>query len=132
MSKVKLSSLKVDLSAEREGDWVRSSIDGVEFKVRGLQHPAYQIEQRKWLRQLAQQNRQNADVSPDEIYKVTTKMLMTHILIDWRGMDVPCSEDLKREVAEDPSYRDVVRAIEECAAKVGQSQIEMVEDDTKN
>lgn len=129
---IKLSSTKADLRREEKGDWIDfDEWPGVAFNVSSLHLPAYQTARDLLFKRLA------------KIYKGVTipqtvlsaelgKIYAKHILHDWRGFDKPYSEDLAIEMLSDPEYRNVVAAIEHCAGKVSDLDIQFVEEEVKN
>jgi hypothetical protein len=128
---IKLSSLSADLKKEREGDWVDSNRNpGVAYRVRSLASPAYLKARTKLLRTMSM-NEGDAAYDPDAVYDSSTKLILDHILLDWRGFDVPYSAEAAKELL-DPGYRMVVSDIEDCAARVGKKSVEYAEVETKN
>jgi hypothetical protein len=129
---IKLSGLKVDLSNEEQGEWKPSAdLPGVEFLVSSLQTPAYQIARdlliQKWTRKFHRQP-VPADVRHDELGKLIAK----HILHGWRGFDEDYSPETAEAMLRDRSYRALLSAVENCAAEVGDADIEYIEDAAKN
>lgn len=131
---IKLKSLAVDLKKESDGDWVPFlPWKDVKFHVRSTSYPQFKTAQERLLRYLAKK-RQNSgqDVPADEISARLGKIFADHILLGWEGLDEPYNEAVAEQVLTDPAYRDVLRAVEECAARVGQADIEFVESEAKN
>lgn len=129
---VKLSSLKADLNRENKGDWIEyEEWPGVAFNVSSLHLPAYQTARDLMFKRFGR------------IYKGTTvpqtvfsaelgKLYAKHILHDWRGFDEAYTAEVALEMLSDPEYRSLVAAVEYCAGKVAELEVEFVEDETKN
>ena len=129
---VKLASLKADLAREEKGDWIEfPDWPGVEFNVSSLHLPAYQTARDILFKRLARQYKKTAipsSVMTTEIGKLYAK----HILHGWRGLDVAFSADKALEILSDPEYRNVVAAVEFCAGRVSETDIEFIEDEVGN
>lgn len=116
--KIQLSSLRVDLSREKNGDWVPYPLwKGVRFNVSALTLPVYETARVLMFKRLRQ-------VYPDgpiprEVLSVELgKLYHEHILHGWEGLDVEYSRETAKEVLSDPTYREVVQAVEFCATKL--------------
>lgn len=139
MSVVKLASLKADLKREAEGDWVAfPDWPGVEFNVSSLHLPAYQAARDDLLMRVARQASQ-AKPKPGEAASAKLdmkvelgKLYAEHLLHGWRGLDVDYSPERARDVLGDPEYRNVVAAVEWCAGKISEVNVEFVEAEAKN
>ncbi len=128
---LKLSSLKADTRRETEGDWIESpDLPGVEFKVSSLLLETYQVERDNLIRKLSKQY--NNKVPQSVVVPEIGKLYAKHILHDWRGLDVSYSRAKAEEVLGDYEYRAVVAAVEWCAAKISETNIEFDEDEIKN
>lgn len=129
---IKLSSLKADLQREADGDWVEyPDLPGVSFCVRSLQHPAYKIQRDILLQKLARKYK-GKPVPTEESSREFGRLYATHILLGWRGFDIDYSTEVAMETLTDPAFRDVVAAVEWCAARVGETTVEFVEEMAKN
>jgi hypothetical protein len=129
---IKLASLKADLVREKTGDWIEYPIwPGVEFNVSSLNLPAYTIDRDLMYQRLARTYKKKP-VPPDVQTGEVAKLFLKHILHDWRGLDVPYSPEKAAEVLLDPAYREIVVAVESCAARVSEIDIEFIEDAEKN
>ena len=130
--RVRLSSLRADSALERNGDWVDAmSIPGVAFNVRSINFPRYTVARDLLLQRLRRQSG-GKPIAQDTLYTELGRLYAEHILLDWRGFDVPYSRETAMQTLTDPEYRDVVMAVETAAGQVGQSQIEFCEDAAKN
>lgn len=129
---VKLSSLKADFEREAKGDWIDyPDWPGVAFKVSSLHLPAYQTARDIAYKRL---NKAYSGVTvPQTVMSAEMgKLYAKHILHDWRGLDESFSPERALEILTDPEYRNVVAAVEYCAAKVSEVAVEFVEDEAKN
>lgn len=129
---IKLASLKADLTREEKGDWIEyPDWPGVEFNVSSLHLPAYATARELLFQRLARQYKKKP--APTAVISVEIgKLYANHILHGWRGLDVPYSREVASEILADPEYRNVVGAIEYCAGKVSEADIEFVEEEVKN
>lgn len=127
---VKLSSLKADREKEREGDWIPSDIPGVSFFLRSTNCAAYKIARNAIFAKL--ERKHGAEI-PDEVRaKALGELAVKHLLIDWKGLDVPFSAEAAEEVLTDEGYRDFRGSVYLAAMKVGQGEVEFVEEAVKN
>jgi hypothetical protein len=129
---VKLSSLRADLAREEKGDWIEfPDWPGVEFNVSSLHLPIYQTARDLLFKRLAKIYKKAAvptSIMTTELGKLYAK----HVLHGWRGLDVEYSPERATEILADPEYRNVVAAVEYCAGKVSEIDVEFAEDETKN
>lgn len=129
---IKLSSLKVDLERETNGDWMPSTeFPGVEFLVSSLHLPAYQIalqlQEQKWAREY-----KSKPVPPEVRTVGVGRLLHKHILHNWRGIDVPYSKDAAEEMMCSPEGRNFIASVQTAAAMVSLTDQEFVEDEVGN
>ncbi|RUM06816.1 hypothetical protein [Rhizobium chutanense] len=139
MSVVKLSSLRADLKREAEGDWIAfPDWPGVEFHVSSLHLPEYQAARDDLLTRIARQAKAPAPKAGEEPPKKLDmkvelgKLYAKHLLHDWRGLDVPYSPETAMEIMSDPEYRNVVAAVEWCAGRMSEIDIQFAEGEVKN
>lgn len=129
---IKLASLKADLAREEKGDWIEyPTWPGVEFNVSSLNLPAYTVD-RDLMFQRLQRTYKRKPVPREVTTAELAKLYLKHILHDWRGLDVPYSPEKAGEVMLDPEYREVVAAVEWCASRIAETDIEFVEEAEKN
>lgn len=130
--KTKLSSLKANLTREREGDWEDSlKFPGVRYRVRALTYPAYRLARATLGKKLFKEYR-GRDVPDDVMATEVGKLFAEHILLEWDGLDVPYSQDVALETLSEPEYREVVSDIEWAANSLATVEAETVEDAAKN
>ncbi len=129
---IKLSSAKVDLTKEDQGEWMPAAdLPGVEFLVSSLQTPAFVTARDLLLQRWARKYRGQpvpVDVRHDEMGKLVAK----HILHGWRGFDEEYSAEKGEATLRDRSFRTVLSAVELCAAQVGEANIAFVEEASGN
>lgn len=129
---VKLSSIKADLKRETKGDWIDyPDWPGVALNVSSLLLPAYRID-RDLLGQRLSRQYKGKPIPPEVVTTEIGKLYHKHILHDWRGFDEPYSREVAGEMLPDPEYRNIVAAVEWCAAKVSDVDVEFIEDAAKN
>jgi hypothetical protein len=130
---VRMNSIKADLDKEAKGDWIEyPDWPGVAFNVSSLLHPTYRIERDLLGQRLARQYKGGKPIPPDVMTSEVGKLFHKHILHGWRGFDVDYSKEKAGEMLADPEYRNLVGAVEWCAAKISDVDVEFVEDTVKN
>lgn len=129
---LKLESVKNNLKAEREGDWVDyPEWDGVSFKVRSIEAPEFTMGRDALLRRLSRKHKGDP-IPPDDLTREVGTLYAKHILLDWKGLDQPHSADLALDILTDPSYRQVVKAVDDCAGRVGRGDADFIQAAAKN
>lgn len=129
---IRLSSLSVDIDAERNGAWIECPlVPGAEFNVRSFNCSEYQVAKSSALRDFAKRYG-DAQVPGDESAKAEGTLYADHILLGWRGFDVAYSRDVASAALTDPASRPLREAVAWCAARVGQNELEFVEAAAKN
>jgi hypothetical protein len=129
---IKLSSVKADLAREEKGDWIAyPDWPGVEFNVSSLHLPAYQTARDLLLQRLAKKYPRKPTPRAETTVEFG-KLYSEHILHGWKGLDVEYSPDTARDILINPEYRNVVAAVEWCAAKVSDVELEFIEEASKN
>jgi len=122
---VKLSSLKADLVRESVGDWVPyPQWPGVRFRVSSLNKPEY-VTARDSLMQRLARTKSDAAVEFGRLYA-------EHILHEWDGLDEAYTPELAHHTLTNPEFREVVRAVEWCASRLAELNLEFVEKTGKN
>jgi hypothetical protein len=129
---VKLSSLKSDLKREAEGDWIEFvEWPGVEFNVSSLLLPAYAHARDLTMQRLAK-HQKGKPIPRDVMTTELGKLYAKHILHGWRGLDVEYSPEKALEILSDPEYRTIVAAVEWCASKISEIDVQFVDEAGKN
>jgi hypothetical protein len=129
---VKLASLKADLTREEKGDWIEfPDWPGVEFNVSSLHLPAYRT-QRELLMQRLGRKYKKKPVPPNVMLVELGKLYHEHLLHGWRGLDVEYEKTTAADIMTNPEYRNVISAVEWCAAAVSEIQVEYDEEEAGN
>lgn len=129
---VKLSSLRADLAREEKGDWIEfPDWPGVEFNVSSLHLPMYQTARDLLFKRLTKIYKKSAVPGPVMTTELG-KLYAKHILHGWRGLDVAYTSEKAVEILTDPEFRNVVAAVEWCAGKVSEIDVEFADDEAKN
>jgi hypothetical protein len=129
---VKLASLKANLEREKKGDWVpHPDLPGVSFNVSALTLPEYKTARSLLFQRLGKTFGDKP--IPDEVLSSEIGALYCdHILHDWKGLDEEYSPEVARSTLTDPAYRVVVSAVEFCAAKLSQVDVEFTKAEEGN
>jgi hypothetical protein len=129
---VKLSSIKRNIEAELEGEFVAiPEWPGVSLGVRSLEVPAYKL----GLDLLVQRfNRKyKAGAAPPAVRDAEVgKLLARDILFGWIGFDEEYSQDFANELMSQPEGRDLVKQTLWAAGQVADVEVQFVTDATKN
>lgn len=129
---VKLSSVKANLEVEATGEWVDyPDWPGVSFNVNSLHAPAYQTARDLLIQRLTRKYK-GQPIPQSALAPEIGKIYCQHILRGWKGFDEEYTSDVALQRLSDPSYRNLVAAVEWCAGQVGQSDIEFIEGAEKN
>ncbi len=130
---VKLSSTRVDLRREREGEWIASkTFEGVSYHVRSTNSPDYVSAQQKQMRSLQAKIRDKRELDQDEMHAEEANIVVDCILLGWNGFDQDYTADLALEELRNPQSRPLLNDIIECASRVGRNELETIEVDVKN
>lgn len=128
---LKLASVRNELLTSSEGERVESNaFPGVSYHLRSLRFPDYETARDLAAQQMAKAYPNGAPTAAS--MKALGGLLADHIVLGWDGFDVPYSKDLAREILTDFTYRKVVNDIENCAARVGERDLEFIEGVAKN
>lgn len=137
---VKLTSLKADVKKENEGAWVPFADTGdpdLGFKVRSLNYVPFETARLREIMRL--QTRFGASSVPqEESDQMLGKLLVEHILLDWRGIvdenrvAVPYTTDMGMDFLPSPEGVHVRRYVLACASRLGEVKAEFVEEAVKN
>jgi len=128
---IKLTSIKRNLAAEREGEWQEIfELPGVSLKVRSIHYGPFQtalgMVQKKLQRQYGDK------VPPDILFAENGKLYHEHLLLDWRGFDEPYTPERALEVLTDDGFRELHEHIRRASSLVGAAEVDFLEDATKN
>ncbi len=126
---VVLASLKADLKREKEGAWIDyPDWPGVAFNVSSIQLPAYVTARDLLFQKLARKYKKKP--IPKLVLSVELgRLYATHLLHGWRGLDVQYTPDTAMETLTAPEYRDVVIAVEYCAAQVSEINVKFLDEE---
>jgi hypothetical protein len=128
----KLSSLRVDLEREKDGDWVASLVyPGVEYHVSSMHTPAYQRDLELMTMRLARKYK-GAPVPPEERAVESGKLYARHILHGWRGLDVEYTPEVALETLTDPAFRPLTGDIITCSMRLGEPDVEYLKAEEGN
>jgi hypothetical protein len=144
---VKLGSLEADVARETEGDWV--SLDGLsmelltgtlrlpdlpntQLKVRSLNYPPYQLARSRAEQRLKRRYADTALAPQEEQAEVYGPIMAEHLLLDWRGFDIPYSMEAAREALSNPRHRQLRSYLIAAAAKIGEVEAQFFDDAEKN
>ncbi len=124
---IKLSSVRSDPAREEEGEWVNiPDLPGVRFRVRSFNYGPYKAQRSIVFARLAR--KYGREPVPDQIMvKELGQLYHKYILLEWDGFDVPFSPETARDVLTDPTYRTLLDHVDYAANRVGQAEVEFVE-----
>jgi hypothetical protein len=129
---VKLTSLKADLDREAKGDWIDyPDWPGVSFKVSSTLSEPFVTERDLLLKRMAARNKPVSANDPEMVRGIGT-LYCQHILHDWTGFDITYSDDVALETLTDVTHRDMRNAVDWCARKLGEVNVEFVDGAVKN
>lgn len=143
---IKLASLSVDLTKERDGEWIEpkewpglnpekplqmTQLPGVAFHVRSTNSPAYVTARQTALEDL-KKNYPDDKVPAEVAARIEGLLAVEHLLINWRGFDIAYSADAVKAILAAEEHRALRSMIYWCAGCVGKRQVEFVKDAEKN
>lgn len=136
---LKLGALKTDRVRQSEGEWIDiPDWPGVAFRVRSLSHPPYVFARDRLNRKLARLHPGNPGDAADqrrrddERSRLHGELLAEHVLLEWRGFDMPYSAALAEDVLTDPTHEQFMANLTWAASRVGQGKAEFAEGLEKN
>ena len=96
---MKLSSIKINGKAIEEGAWIDGipELEGVRFRVRGMNNTAHRRLQAKLIREIPRERRLNG-IDPADADAVDAECLARTVLLDWDGVD----DDEGKPIVYDP------------------------------
>lgn len=125
----KLGNALVNVQAENEGEWQDSSeFPGVQYLLRSVHYPPYTIERDMELAKLGRKYGKQGP--PDHVVKsLLGRLFAKHLLLDWRGFDdAPYTKTMVAELLPKRDARKIVEDISYCAGRVGQGEIDQIEE----
>lgn len=129
---VKIASLKADLEREAVGDYIPyPDWPGTSFKVSSTLSEPFVTQRDLFLKKMAARNKPVTSDDP-EMVRGIGNLYCEHILHDWKGFDIPYSEEAALQIMTDVAHRDFRSAVDWCARKLSQVNVEFVEAAVKN
>lgn len=137
---VKLSSLKRNIQAEADGEWIDAEDfpgTDIAWNVRSINYPPY-VKARD-AANIRLRNKHKKDAVPEEAAaEVYGKLIVDYLLLGWRGIadddgnETPFSKEAALAELTQVEASLVRGSILFAASKVGLSELEFVEDSEKN
>lgn len=137
--KLKLSSMRVDLEKEREGNWEPAfDIDpDIRWFVRSTNYGPFKTARDAV--QIRLTRKHGSSVPDDVLAEEYGKLAVQYLLLDWEGLveddettEIEFSPEKAREILTDPAYRIVRGSIYMAASRVGVGEAEFVGAGAKN
>lgn len=135
---MKLSDIKVNSNAIEHGRWVSVAhmLPDVRLKVRGHDNADYQALLSKITAETPRSER--VAPPPDKVRLKTARLIVETILLDWAGIEnddgtpMAFSKEKAFDMLSNPDYSKLVKAIDWASSVVGEDDIGVVEDASKN
>ena len=135
---LKLSSVKSERKRIEEGDWIAypqwngpTGSAKVRFQVKGISSTAYRRAYEDLGKKLALKYK--GEPIPDDIaHEMSGELLAEHLLLCWDGLDEPYSPERALELLTDRDYAAFQGAVEWCARRLENLNLEFVEETIKN
>lgn len=129
---IKLSSVKNNVEAEREGDYISiPDWPGVSLGVRSTESPAYKLAIDQLVAKYARLYK--GKTAPPEVRDADIgKLLARHILFGWEGFDEEYSEARALELLGSAEGKKFAAQVSWAAAQIGETEVEFVTDAVKN
>lgn len=125
---VKLSSLRADIRAQDEGEWIDiPTLPGVRLRTRSLTSPGYRLKRDQWAQRMARTKMKGREADAE-----LGRILASEILLGWEGFDVPYSPDVALAELADPAGVELRNHVLYAAEQVGQAQVEFLEEAVGN
>lgn len=139
---IDIDSVLVDVERETKGDWIdfpdwsvvntaTGEVEMPAFKVSSLHLPGYRVDRDLMGQRFARQFK-GKPVPSDVLTAAVGELFIKHILHDWRNFKQPFSKEYAQKIFASPQGRNLIAAVEWCAAKVSDVEAEFVEDAAKN
>jgi hypothetical protein len=133
----KLSSLRVDLKRENEGDWIDIPGTEIRLKVRGFNYGPYKAAKTQVdLKNQQQYFNKKKDLPDEKLFKINGQLYLDYILLDWDGVAeddgslIPFSR--AEEYILDPAFRILHEYIRFAGGEIGEINVEQIEVTSKN
>lgn len=137
---MKLSSIKVNSAAINGGAWVPVPwLDGVRFKVRGLENTGYQKRRADLIREAMLQAKTEGTPA-DQVITINQEIeaFVERLLIDWEGLTdddgnpIQCTPEAALGYFKDPDLIDLWNAAYWASQQVRNAKVEALEEDKGN
>lgn len=137
---MKLSQIKVNSAAINGGAWVSVPwLDGVRFRLRGLEQTGYQKRRADLIREAMLQAK-IAGTPPDQVVTVDQEIeaFVERLMIDWEGLTdddgtpIPYSPEAALQYFKDPDLIDLWNAAYWASQQVRNAKVEAMEEDKGN
>jgi hypothetical protein len=129
---IKLDSIKNNVTAEREGDYIEiPEWPGVTLGVRSLEMPAYKIALDILVQKYARKYK-GKTAPPDVRDSDIGGLLADHVLFDWNGFDQAYTAEKAKELMTSPEGKEFVKQVLWAAQQIAESEVEFVADAVKN
>lgn len=131
MTSIKLDSIKRDLRRETDGEWQTvPEWDGVKLLVRSLNCVDYRNARDILMSKMTR--RLNRIPTGPELDAELPKLYARFLLRGWEGFDQPYSPELAMTMLTNPEFGELADKVVQCAARVGQVDVEFIEAAAKN
>lgn len=129
---IKIASIKNKVDVEREGEWIDiPDWSGVSFEVRSNEYGPYKLALELLVQRFARKYR-NKPVPAQERDSEVGKLVVDHILLDWKGFDQDYDKDFAIDLITSPEGRDFAKQVLWAAGQVGHVELEFVKESVKN
>lgn len=136
---MKISAIKRDSKAIEQGQWIDNipELEGIRLKVRGGQNSDARALSDKLIQSIPR-DRRIKGLSPDDQDRVTAKVMVECILLDWEGFqnDDGTPFEYSKAAAEsllmNPDFTKFREAVQFASMQVGEIVAANIADDAKN
>lgn len=132
--KAKLSSLRRNLQAENDGEWIDAEDfpgTDIAWLVRSINYPPY-VKARDAANIRLRNKFKKSKIPEEAEAEVFGGLIVEHLLLGWRGLDEEFSKDAALQELTTVEGSPARNSIFLAATKVGVSEVEFVEDAEKN
>ena len=129
---LKLNSIKVDVSAEHAGQYIEiPEWPGVSLGVRSIEYGPYKMAWEQLVQKYAR--RYKGRSAPAEVRDADVgKLLATHILFDWKGIEPEYTAEYAEEFLGNTSGRELAKQVLWASGKAAEVEAEFTDDAVKN